>query len=127
MSVKRQTPRSPARESRTLALPYAPMAMEILAQVAMDQQASPAARVSAANALLERAYGKVGTREDRDGQGEVGPVLAPTAFQPAPDWEAWLLRHDPPGPGWSASEDNLVRNPSDPSVSEDHATVPSRD
>ena len=42
---------------KALALDYAPQALETLAQIALGGE-SEAARVSAANSLLDRAYGK---------------------------------------------------------------------
>lgn len=43
---------------REMAQIYAPEALNVLARIAMDDDAPPAARVSASNSLLDRGYGR---------------------------------------------------------------------
>jgi hypothetical protein len=47
-----------ARDVRELAQMHTPAAIAVLAQVMNDDQSPPAARVMAANALLDRGHGK---------------------------------------------------------------------
>ena len=60
---------------RELARAHAAAAVEALAAVMGDPSATPAARVSAAGALLAWGYGKAGGREDEGGRGTPAPQV----------------------------------------------------
>lgn len=55
-----------------LAKRYAPAALRVLNEIATSEKASDAARVSAANSILDRAYGK--SPQPISGDGDSGPV-----------------------------------------------------
>lgn len=58
--IKEQTIKLDDKEDfRKLARGYACQAMHMLADIVSDVEASPAARVSAAKLIIERAYGSV--------------------------------------------------------------------
>jgi hypothetical protein len=61
------------KEIQALAREKSPMALETLAQIASAGKTEPA-RVAAANAILDRAYGKA--PQAVTGEGGEGPVLA---------------------------------------------------
>lgn len=50
--------RAARRELIDAAKEYAPQALKVLIEVAQDKDAPPSARVSAANGLLDRGYGR---------------------------------------------------------------------
>lgn len=58
-----------AKTLREIALPYGEEMVNVLARVAMDDEAPHAARVSAANHLLNRAYGQPATAEPTQADG----------------------------------------------------------
>ena len=66
-------PRIPA-EVKDLARSHTEAAIRTLADVCADTAAAPAARVSAATALLDRAWGKPTQPVDGDGEGGAIPV-----------------------------------------------------
>jgi hypothetical protein len=55
--IRRKTPSKPALDIKTLARLYAPAAIQELARLSVEAQ-SEAARVSAIDRLLDRAYGR---------------------------------------------------------------------
>lgn len=66
-----------------------PVAMATLGEIAADQTAPPAARVSASTALLDRAWGRPQQAVDMTTKGEklTGYVLsAPPEIEDADDW-----------------------------------------
>lgn len=52
------TPNKVTADVRALAQAYGPKALEVLAEIMQSKSQPPAARVSAAKELLDRAYGK---------------------------------------------------------------------
>lgn len=52
------TPNKVTADVRELAQKYGPQALEVLSSIMMDEEKPPAARVSAAKEILDRAYGK---------------------------------------------------------------------
>lgn len=68
-------PRPNAPGLRVLARAHAAAAVEALAAVMSDSSATPAARVSAAGALLAWGYGKAAGREDEDGRRAPAPHI----------------------------------------------------
>lgn len=65
-------PKLPA-ELREMARAASPDALQALIDVMSDKDAPQSARVSAANSILDRGYGK--PAQPIDGDGEGGPVL----------------------------------------------------
>lgn len=59
---------------REITLPYGPEMVHVLARVAMDDEAPHAARVSAANHLLNRAYGQPAQAAPGDADGSDNAV-----------------------------------------------------
>lgn len=58
-------------EVRELARTYTPQALETLKEIMSDKNAPPAARVSAANAILDRAYGRPSQEVALNASGDV--------------------------------------------------------
>jgi hypothetical protein len=76
-------------EVRELARKHTSEAVETLVSIMTNTKAAPAARVSAANALLDRGYGK----PPQHITGEGGPVYVarlPAPCKTAEEWEASL-------------------------------------
>jgi hypothetical protein len=74
-------------EVRELAREHTSKAVETLVSIMTNQKAAPAARVSAANSLLDRGYGK----PPQHITGEGGPryvVRLPQPCKTAEEWEA---------------------------------------
>ena len=63
---------------RSLARSYTELAVQTLAGIAQNSESDPA-RVSAANALLDRGWGKPAQPVDGDGEG--GPVQLTVTWQ----------------------------------------------
>lgn len=66
------TPNKATASIRDAARQYTDDALSVLAKVMKDEEQPAAARVSAANALLDRGYGK--PTQPVDGDGEGGPI-----------------------------------------------------
>jgi len=77
-------------EVKELARKHTPAAIEVLASIMNNTKASDAARVSAASALLDRAYGKAQQHID----AEIGSYVArlPEPCKTVEEWEA-SVRH----------------------------------
>jgi Family of unknown function (DUF5681) len=76
-------------EVRELAREYTGEAVKTLVSIMTNPKSAPAARVSAANALLDRGYG----RPPQHITGEAGPafvIRAPEPCKTAEEWEASL-------------------------------------
>src|SRR5262249_28380790 len=73
-------------EVKELARQHVPAAIEVLASIMNNTKASDAARVSAASALLDRAYGKPQQHID----AEIGSYVArlPRPYDTAEEWAA---------------------------------------
>jgi hypothetical protein len=65
-------------EIRSLARSHTELAIKVLAGIAQNSESDPA-RVSAANALLDRGWGKPAQPVDGDGEG--GPVQLTVTWQ----------------------------------------------
>ena len=72
-------------EIKELAREHTAEAIETLVSIMNDAKSAPAARVSAANSLLDRGYGK----PPQHITGEGGPVYVARLPTPAPTAEAW--------------------------------------
>jgi hypothetical protein len=70
-------------EVQQLARQYTESAIKTLAEICQDTKAPPAARVAAANGLLDRGYGKPPQALEHSGSGVVLKVL--TGILRAPD------------------------------------------
>jgi hypothetical protein len=66
---KKGTPNKATASIREAARQYTQDALDTLASVMSDEKQPAAARVSAANALLDRGYGKPAQPVDGDGEG----------------------------------------------------------
>lgn len=66
------TPNKATQLSRQLALPFVDEAMQALVDVLRDQEAPHAARISAANSILDRAFGK--PRQEVEHAGDAQPL-----------------------------------------------------
>ena len=81
------------RDIQAMAREHAEAALQTLVDVAEDEGASEAARVSAANAILDRAYGKPKQSLDLNGEGLAGLSVTyvapstPAAVPSAEDYE----------------------------------------
>jgi uncharacterized protein DUF5681 len=85
-------------EVKELARAHTGEAIETLVSIMSNPKAAPAARVSAANALLERGYGK----PPHHISGEGGPsyvVRLPEPCKTAEEWEASIQHLRAPGNG----------------------------
>ena len=72
-------------EVKELAREHTGEAIQTLVSIMSNPKSAPAARVSAANSLLDRGYGKPPQRIT----GEGGPVYVARLPTPAPTAEAW--------------------------------------
>ncbi|MCL2658064.1 MAG: hypothetical protein FWD62_11745 [Betaproteobacteria bacterium] len=63
------------REIKALASPHGPGAVAVLADIMNDESAPPAARISAANALLDRGFGKPQQAVEVTGDGIATPPV----------------------------------------------------
>src|SRR5262245_1456267 len=84
-------------EVRELARQHMPAAIEALVSIMNNTKASDAARVSAANALLDRGYGKAPQHID----AEIGSFVArlPMPYATAEEWEAAMKQRPKPDGG----------------------------
>lgn len=89
-----------ARDIKALAREHAPTALETLAAIMSDSLTPPAARVAAANSLLDRGYGKPVQEITGEGGGPLvtgieirlikpDKVEAPPDPEPEPEQGAW--------------------------------------
>jgi hypothetical protein len=74
-------------EVRELAREHTSKAVETLVSIMTNQKAAPAARVSAANALLDRGFGK----PPQHITGENAPVYVARLPQPCKTAEEWVV------------------------------------
>lgn len=77
----KMTPGEATRLLRSLAIPHAKMAIEVLVGVAENPRLNPAARVMAANSILDRGFGKPeqpATLVLPPGTGKTGVMLLPS-------------------------------------------------
>ena len=84
-------------EVKELARAHTAEAIQTLVSIMTNPQSAPAARVSAANALLDRGYGK----PPQHITGEGGPVYVarlPEPCKTAEEWVASLGDRSPPTP-----------------------------
>ena len=79
-------------EVKELARAHTREAIETLVSIMSNPKAAPAARVSAANALLDRGYGK----PPQHITGEGGPSFVVRLPEPAKDAESWLASVNKP-------------------------------
>jgi hypothetical protein len=83
-------------EVKELARVHTPAAIETLAEIMMDKEAQKTARVAAANALLDRAYGRPETSVQHSGTigGGLGALLD-AAFNRREQADAEPVEPDP--------------------------------
>ena len=67
--------RKPLTEIRSLARSHSRTAINVLVGIMRSDDATAAARVSAANAILDRGWGKVAQPGDKDGERLLEAVL----------------------------------------------------
>ena len=79
-------------EVKELARKHTGKAIETLVSIMDNPKAAPAARVSAANSLLDRGYGK----PPQHITGEGGPSFVVRLPEPARDAESWLASVNKP-------------------------------
>ena len=77
-----------AAEVKELARAHTGVAIETLVSIMTNTKSAPAARVSAANALLDRGYGK----PPQHITGEGGPSYVIRAPEPCKTAEEWVAR-----------------------------------
>jgi hypothetical protein len=90
-------------EVKELAREHTAEAIQTLVSIMTNPKSAPAARVSAANALLDRGYGK----PPQHISGEIGPsyvVRLPEPAKSAEEWEASIQRMTAPPSGSTASD-----------------------
>jgi hypothetical protein len=67
-------------EIREMARAASPAALQALVDIVNDRDSPPPARVSAANSILDRAYGKPAQPIDGDGEGGAIPMAIEVRF-----------------------------------------------
>ena len=77
-------------EVKELAREHMPAAIEALVSIMNNTKASDAARVSAASALLDRAYGK--PQQQITGEGAVYVARLPEPARSAEEWEQQYVK-----------------------------------
>jgi len=86
-------------EVEELARQHTEAAIHKLAEVCRDKKAPPAARIAAAAAILDRAWGKAQQPVEHSGEVSRRYVVAmPTPIESA---EEWIARHTPKDEGSS--------------------------
>ena len=77
-------------EVKELARQHTPAAIEVLASIMHNTKASDAARVSAANALLDRGYGK--PQQQIPGEGALYVARLPEPARSVEEWEQQYVK-----------------------------------
>lgn len=79
-------------EIKSLARQYTTKALQVLADIVVQPNAPPAARVAAAQALLDRGWGKAAQAIELSGDLTTKVIRAPAI---TPTVEAWQEQHVP--------------------------------